>query len=419
MHHPLSRRSTLLGLTSLMSAGGGTLAVAAAPTEQRFVVILLRGAMDGLTVVAPYGDPGLAALRAPLIPPQPGQERGMFDLGGNFGLHPAMSGAHDLYKANELLLVHAAAGPYRVRSHFEAQDLLEYGAEHSLNSGWLNRAAGVIPAARDPGPGVGSFARGRGAAVEDGTLSGPGMAAAIAIGQNIPLSLRGPAPVSNWAPHTFGEPQAALYQQILALHQRDPISGPAIANGLRARGFSEEATRDMAKHGGRFAFAKLAQAAGRLLGAAGGPRLAAMELGGWDTHTGQMARLNGPLTELDSGLTALKTEMGEAWKKTVVLVMTEFGRTARINGTNGTDHGTASVAFVAGGAVAGGRVVANWPGLSRGQLYEDRDLAPTTDLRSVAKGILAAHLGLNAGALATVFPGSEAARPLNGLVRAG
>jgi uncharacterized protein (DUF1501 family) len=410
MHTHLPRRSALLGLTSMMSMGGASLALAAAPTDQRFVVILLRGAMDGLTVVAPYGDPGLAALRAPLIPPQPGQERGMFDLGGTFGLHPAMSGAHDLYKANELLLVHAAAGPYRVRSHFEAQDLLEYGADHSMSSGWLNRVAGAIPS---------QASAGRLTQVDGAAVTGASMAAALAIGQTIPLSLRGPAPVSNWAPHTFGEPQPALYQQILALHRHDPISGPAIANGLRARGFTEDAVRDMSKEGGRFAFPKLAQAAGRLLGAAGGPRLAAMELGGWDTHTGQMGRLNGPLTELDNGLTALKTEMGDAWRKTVVLVMTEFGRTARINGTNGTDHGTASVAFVAGGAVAGGRVVANWPGLGRGQLYEDRDLAPTTDLRSIAKGILAAHLGLNGAALASVFPGGEAAQPMNGLVRTG
>lgn len=402
----ISRRTTLLGLTGLMTAGRAALALANAPTDRRFVVVLLRGAMDGLTVVAPYGDPGLAALRAPLIPPAPGQPHGMFDLGGTFGLHPAMPGAYEMFRANELLMVHAAAGPYRVRSHFEAQDLLEYGADHTLTSGWLNRAAAAIPAARVSDPG-------------GGQLSGAGMAAAIAIGQTIPLSLRGPAPVSNWAPQTFGEPEPGLYQQILALHRRDPISGPAIANGLRARGFSEDTVRDMPKDGGRFAFARLAQAAGRLLGAAEGPRLAAMELGGWDTHTGQMARLNGPLGELDAGLVALKTEMGEAWKKTAVLVMTEFGRTARINGTNGTDHGTASVAFLAGGAIAGGRVAGTWPGLGRGQLFEDRDLAPTTDLRSVAKGVLATHLGLGAASLDAVFPESDAARPMNGLVHAG
>jgi uncharacterized protein (DUF1501 family) len=403
---PLSRRATLLGLTSLITLGQTSLAVAAAPTEQRFAVVILRGAMDGLSSVPPYGDPGLAALRPELLPPMPGQDQGLLDLGGMFGLHPAMARSHALYKANELLVVHAVAGNYRVRSHFEAQDYLESGADHRMTSGWLNRAVAAMPALTDPQPNA--------------------QARAIAIGSSVPLLLRGNQAVANWAPHGFDEPEHALYRQILNLNRPDPITGPAIAAGLRDRGFGDEIMGVAAKDspngpgngGGRYAFAALATAAGQLLKAPDGPRVAALELGGWDTHTAQTNRMVQPLTQLDMGIDALRTALGDTWGRTVVMVMTEFGRTARMNGTRGTDHGTATVAFVAGGAVAGGRVVANWPGLGPGQLFEDRDLAPTTDLRSVAKGILATHLGLNQAALNIAFPGGEPAQPMRGLVRA-
>jgi uncharacterized protein (DUF1501 family) len=398
------RRATLLGLTSLITLGGTSLAVAAAPTERRFVVVILRGAMDGLSVVVPYGDPDLTALRPDLTPPSPGQPNGLLDLGGMFGLHPALARSHELYKANELLVVHAVAGNYRIRSHFEAQDCLESGADHRMTSGWLNRA-------------VASMAGPRGDA--------QALSKAIAIGPAVPLLLRGNTAVANWAPHGFAEPEHALYQQILSLNHADPVTGPAIASGLRDRGFGDEVLGDTQKNppkdgpkdGGKFGFAALARAAGMMLRAPDGPRIAALELGGWDTHTGQANRLVQPLNQLDAGLDALRTGLGEAWKETVVLVMTEFGRTARMNGTNGTDHGTATAAFVAGGAVAGGRVVANWPGLGSGQLFENRDLAPTTDIRSVAKGILGAHLGLTPAALNTVFPGGEPAQSMRGVVR--
>ena len=154
-----------------------------------------------------------------------------------------------------------------------------------------------------------------------------------------------------------------------------------------------------------------------MLAAADGPRIAALEIGGWDTHAGQMARLAPPLRQLDAGLVALKTSLGAAWSRTAVLVMTEFGRTVRMNGTKGTDHGTGTVAFVLGGAVAGGRVAANWPGLAQANLFENRDLAPTADLRSVAKGLLVAHLGMTAERVGSVFPDSIGAAPMAGLVR--
>jgi uncharacterized protein (DUF1501 family) len=248
---------------------------------------------------------------------------------------------------------------------------------------------------------------------------------AIAIGPSVPLLLRGHQTVANWAPHGFAEAQPSLYQAILHLNQDDPITGPAIRTGLKDRGFGDQVLggeppgdgNAAARNGARFAFPGLAKAAGTMLQAPDGPRIAALELGGWDTHTAQTNRLVQPLRQLDMGLDALRTALGDAWSKTVVLVMTEFGRTARMNGTNGTDHGTATVAFVAGGAVAGGRVVANWPGLGRGQLFEDRDLAPTTDIRSVAMGILTAHLRLSLNAMGTIFPGGGPVQPMRGLVR--
>ena len=393
--HGLSRRSAILGLGGAVFGSGGALAVAAAPGDKRFVVVLLRGAMDGLSAVVPYGDPGLMALRPELVPPPPGQDKGMLDLDGMFALHPALTQAHAMYRANELLAVHAVAGSWRARSHFEAQDYLESGAERRLSTGWLNRTASAMKA--------GSAAQPR----------------AIAIGGTMPLLLRGAAPAANWAPHGFSEPKDALYQTVLALNRDDRITGPAIASGLRARGFGHAVLGDMQRDKGRFAFPALALAAGALLRAPDGPRLAAMELGGWDTHTGQANRIVMPLSQLDSGLAALRDGLGEAWKQTVVLVMTEFGRTARMNGTNGTDHGTASVAFLAGGAIAGGRVAGNWPGLGAGRLLEDRDLAPATDLRAIAKGVLTAHLGVGAGALAAVFPGAETVPAMRGLTRAG
>lgn len=396
----LSRRSALLGLTSAVTltgvAGRASLALASAPTDQRFVVVILRGAMDGLSVVVPYGDPALRDLRAPLVPPMPGQPNGMFDLGGFYGLHPSLANLHGMYQAGELLPVHAAAGPYRSRSHFEAQDYLESGADHRLTSGWLNRAVTALP----PDP---SAPTGR----------------ALAMGVTVPLLLRGTAKVGSWAPHGFGTPSPDLYARIAAVNHDDRLTGAAIAEGMRARGFATEVMGEPPAGNARYAFPALAEAAGRLLAAPDGPRIAAMEVNGWDTHVAQMPRLEQPLRELDAGMGAMKTAMtGQPWQRTTILVMTEFGRTARVNGDKGTDHGTATVAFVLGGAVAGGKVRADWPGLGTGKLFENRDLAPTVDVRSVAKGLLAGHLGLSGSALAGVFPGSERAAPMGGLLRA-
>jgi uncharacterized protein (DUF1501 family) len=387
----LSRRAALLGLSSAFALGPASLALAKAPTDRRFVVVILRGAMDGLSVVVPHGDPALPGLRGELVPD------GLLDLGGFYGLHPSLTNLHAMYQAGELLPVHAVAGPTRARSHFEAQDCLESGADHRMTSGWLNRGVAALP------DNSGSRSEGD----------------AMAIGVSVPLLLRGPATVGNWAPHGVAVPNADLYAQIAALNQRDSLIGPAMAEGLLARGFSDQTlgTDDTQPQGNnRYAFPALARAAGEMLRADDGPRVAAMEIGGWDTHVAQAPRLARVLTDLDAGLAGLKTGLGPAWKQTAVLVMTEFGRTVRVNGTKGTDHGTATVAFVLGGAVAGGRVLADWPGLGAGKLLENRDLQPSCDLRSLAKGLLAEHLGLGQSALDAVFPDSAAAAPTRHMI---
>lgn len=392
MKHMIARRSALLGLGAAVSLGRASLAVAAAPTQRRFVVVMLRGALDGLSAVTPYGDKSLTALRGELVLPEPGQEGGLLDLGGFYGLHPALAGLHAMYREGALLPVHAVAGSWRSRSHFEAQDFMEFGADHRMTSGWLNRAASLI------------------------APSQAGQEMALAVTPALPLLLRGPAQAGTWLPASYQHPQADLYARIAALHDGDRITGPAIRAGLSERGFSEAVLAGIEPPKNKFAFPALAAAAGKLLADRAGPRLAALEVGGWDTHSSQINRLPGPLNELDAGMRALREGLGAAWDQTVVLVMTEFGRTVRVNGTKGTDHGTGTVAFLLGGAVAGGQVKANWPGLN--DLFENRDLAPTLELRALAKGVLTQHLGLNAAALAKVFPDSVSEAPVHGLLRA-
>jgi len=398
----LTRRTTLLGLSALTFGARGKFALADAPGDKRFVVVLLRGALDGMSAVVPYGDANLASLRPQLIPPAPGQRGGMYDLGGFYGLNPSLPGIYAMYQAGQALPIHAVAGPYRTRSHFEAQDLLQLGLVEetsSINSGWLNRALLELPA--DPG----STPRG------------------LAAGIGTPLLMQGPARIGAYAPDHFAIPSPDLYARIVALNAHDPLLGPAITQGLAAAAFDKSVMSDDApnapgdapKYAG--GFPALATAVGELLAAPGGPRVAAFQLEGWDTHGNQVGGLKTPLSGLDTGLTNLQAALGPAWAQTTVLVMTEFGRTAAMNGTKGTDHGTATAAFVLGGAVNGGQVRATWPGLAQNQLFENRDLAPTLDIRSVAKGALAAHLGLGQAALARVFPGSEDAAPMGGMIR--
>jgi uncharacterized protein (DUF1501 family) len=387
----LSRRTALLGLTAAWTLGTTSFALADAPTEKRLVVVILRGALDGMAAVVPYGDPDLARLRSGLIPPEPGQPNGLLDLGGFYGLHPALEGMYDMYKAGQLLPVHAVAGPYRSRSHFDAQDYLESGADQRLSSGWLNRAVEAMPERKAN--------------------------TALSIGVTVPLMLRGAAPVGTYAPTGYQPLAPELYARIADLAHDDALLGPVITEGLKDRGFSHDMLLGLQQTGDKNAVANVAQAAGKLLANADGPRVAVVEAGGWDTHAGQLQRLVAPLKQLDIGLAALKKSMGPTWNETAVLIMTEFGRTARMNGTNGTDHGTAGVAFLAGGAIQGGRIAGTWPGLKDTQLFENRDLAPTTDVRSLAIALLVNHLGVPASAMPTVFPGSNGITAPGGILR--
>ncbi len=392
----LGRRGLLLGLGAAITLPRARVAFAQAPGEARFAVVVLRGGLDGLFAVQPYAEAGFGELRGALALPEPGQEGGLLDLGGRFGLHPRMPQLHAMYAANEAMIVHAVAGNWRTRSHFDAQDLLESGADQALASGWLNRALSAVPARRGAQPN------------------------GLAVGADMPLLMRGPTQVGSYSRRGGGMPSPDLLARIADLNGGDPVTGPAIMEGLSARGYAISALgADAAvRPQPQGAFRALALAAGRLMAQPDGPRVAAFELTGWDTHAQQVNRLNGPLTALDDGLAALKESLGAAWTRTAVLVVTEFGRTVRINGTGGTDHGTGGVAFLAGGAVAGGCVGGDWPGLSDGALFQGRDLAPTTDIRSLAKGLLRDHLRLPSQAVARAFPGSDAAAPANGLVRA-
>jgi uncharacterized protein (DUF1501 family) len=324
---------------------------------------------------------------------------GLLDLDGKFALHPSLAALHAMYRARELVVVHAAATPYRSRSHFDAQDLLENGTAEARGArdGWLNRAIGLM--------GTGDRRLG------------------LAVGETVPLLLRGSAPVGAWAPQQLPAVDAEFLVQLAELYRGDPLLGPAIREGVAAQRMNDQVLGGdgkMAPGGARVMLKTAAGAVGKLLADKAGPRVAVLEVGGWDTHANQgvrEGRLAGSLAMLDEGLGALKTSMGPAWRDTAVLVVTEFGRTAAPNGTNGTDHGTGGVALLAGGAVAGGRVVTRWPGLAR--LFEGRDLAPTTDLRAVAKGVLIDHLGLDPAALdRVVFPNSGDIAAVRGLARA-
>jgi uncharacterized protein (DUF1501 family) len=386
----LTRRSALLGLTAAFTLGRASLALGAAPTDKRLVVFLLRGALDGMSAVQPYGDPDFAALRGELALPGPGTPDGVLDLGGFYGLHPSLVNLHAMYAAGDALILHAVAGHYRSRSHFEAQDYLESGVDQRLSSGWLNRAVATMPARA-------------------------GQDIALTLGLSAPLVLRGPARVEAWAPENFGQaPGEDFYGRLLRLSAHDPLIGPALAEGMKQRGVSPDTGSGGPKQPQEV---KLAAAAGQLLAAPNGPRVAVLEMGGWDTHAAQLPRLKTQLKQLDDALGALRAGLGDAWGRTAVLAVTEFGRTARINGTKGTDHGTGGVAFVLGGAVAGGHVRADWPGLGSGRLFEDRDLMPTADVRAIAKGLLAGHLGLGAAQLARAFPGSSDAPAMARLLK--
>lgn len=399
------RRMFLIGASSLTAAlMAPRIASAAGARDPRLVVVILRGALDGLSAVPPMNDPTYAALR-PDIAVKFSGPKGALPVDGDFALNPSLTRLHAMVKRGEALIVHAVAHSYRERSHFSGQDALEAGVANAggFDTGWLNRAVTALPSA------------GRVAPVKG-----------LGVGATIPLVLRGPAPTVSWVPQKLDVAKADTIDRLAALYAaRDPELARAFEDGVaidRITAVDKMAGDQGDPGGGRIqrSFVTLAQGAARLLAGADGPRVAALSFDGWDTHIregssdGRLAHL---LDGLDQSLEALRTGLGPAWKETAVLVVTEFGRTARENGADGTDHGTGTVAFLAGGAVKGGRVIADWPGLKDSQLYEGRDLAPTTDLRAILKGVLADHLGLPANVLGDkIFPGSEQVAPYKGLI---
>jgi uncharacterized protein (DUF1501 family) len=393
-----TRRSLLATSATLtLLAPLARLASAAPNPEARFVLVILRGGLDGLAAVPPYAEPQYASFRGPLALSAPGTDGGALDLDGTFGLHPALPNLHAMYQAREALVLHATATPYRERSHFDAQKVLEAGGVTPGTSagGWLNRALAVLDGSGDAPP-------------------------AIALADSVPLVLRGELAVTSWAPSRLPESDDDTLARVRRLYEAaDPALAETLNNALAAREIAGD-TGDTAMGGrGGQAVAPLASAAARFLASPAGPRVAVLDVGGWDTHANQGAaqgalalRLRG----LDTGLQLLKTELGEHWRSTSVLVVTEFGRTVAANGTRGTDHGTAGCAFLVGGAVAGGRVLGRWPGLAQRDLHEGRDLRATTDLRALCKSVLHERFGVDESALArTVFPDSDAVEPFDDL----
>lgn len=369
----LNRRGLLQGLFGAgLLASMPRFAYAKTPDDRRFIFIILRGGMDGLAAVPPVGDRDYAALRGPLAIAAPGQPEGALALDDRFGLHPALAPLHALWQAGQLQVVHAATTPYRDRSHFDAQNVLETGGRGPSGAGvgWLNRALGLMG-----GSGLG-----------------------LAVNEAAPLVMSGPTQVATWVSGSGSGPSDYLLDAIDRLYADSPAFHAALASARDTEQLLADAdTNAMARQRGLGRLTPSFKGLASLMRDDRGPRIATLEVTGWDTHSAQGAatgRLAVLLGQFADALAALRKDLDPVWSRTVVIAATEFGRTAAPNGTGGTDHGTAGAAFILGGALEGRRVIADWPGLSRDRLYEGRDLAPTTDLRSIFASVLRDHVGL-------------------------
>jgi uncharacterized protein (DUF1501 family) len=395
MTNTQSRRSFIgmLGGAGLAGMFNPSLAFAKGVEDRYLLLVILRGALDGLGAVIPYHESKLNDWRRVLLPPEPGAESGALALGTDgFALHPSLKFMHSAWEADQLSILHAASSPYRERSHFDGQDVLESGGTGVLASrdGWLNRALQKT----------------------DGVE-------AAAVGGALPLVLRGEAHAVSWAPSFLPEPDDDTLERLMRMYDEDEQLHVALQDAQSldmAAGDVDGDARSIAR--GR-AYVPLMEA-GANLAASGASGVVVMSLGGWDTHNNQGAQtgiLAGRLRQLDEGLAAVKEALGPKWEKTAVVVATEFGRTVRVNGSRGSDHGTGGVSFLAGGAVRGGRLLGDWPGLEQGALYEDRDLYPANDLRALFKGVLRDHLGVSRSDLDRfVFPDSRDSAAMKGLV---
>jgi len=391
-------------------------AVAASPAntgKKQFVVLFQRGAADGLNIVVPFAEPNYYRLRPTIAIPQPrrGSADAAIDLDGFFGLHPSLAPIEPLFHKNQLAIVHAAGSPDPTRSHFDAQDFMESGTPgvKATEDGWLNRAMQIVPEEN-----ASPFR-------------------AVAMGPNLPRMLHGSASAIalpdlkqfKVVPQTAGSGAAveggfeAMYAQTVdhALRGTGTETFEAI-NMLRKVDPSKYAP----ENGAQYPTSRLGQnlqQIGQLLKANIGVEVLFVDCGGWDNHVnegGVQGQLSNLLKDLGQGLAAFHQDMGDRMQDVVVVTMSEFGRTAKENGNRGTDHGHANCMFVTGGPVTGGRVYGNWPGLADHQLNEGRDLALTTDFRSVLGEVLAKHIGVTD--LKTVFPGFDSsARRFPGLIR--
>lgn len=384
----LTRRRVLLGMggSTLLTMWPGVGALAAAASDTRLLVVMLRGAMDGLHLLPPYADPAYINARGALA-----VEDGL-KLDGSFALHPQMVFAHDLYQRRQLLPLLATAPPYRQRSHFEAQDCLENGTAgpDGARDGWLGRGVASLP-----------------------RIEG------VAIAPVMPLSLRGAARARTWSPPLAQAIEPTLLDQLKPLYAADPRLAAIYADAVHAP--DDDADRQRGRNTsdgarGPFRLPQAVAAAAKLMMTTPDMRVGFVEDTGWDTHRGQADALQRKFAELDAALKAASDGFGAAWSRTVVVVVTEFGRTVAVNGTGGTDHGTGGLALLAGGGVRGGRLIGDWPGLAPAQLNDGRDLRATTDLRALFKGVLGAHLQVPQSALETrIFPDSAKIRALDGL----
>jgi uncharacterized protein (DUF1501 family) len=392
------RRFLKLSGAMTLAAAAPRLAFAAAPTDDRLVFVVLRGGLDGLHAVAPYADSDYRRLRPTLALGAPGQENGVLDLDGSFGLHPMLAPLQPLYANGELLVIPAATTRYRARSHFDGQNLLENGSgvPFGARDGWLNRA-------------IASLHRG------DDRLG-------LALGPAVPLLLQGKADVATWADSPLPKADADFLSRLAYAYHGDELFADTLAKAQGSMAPAVGSSPSTSRRGGRQRrneeFEAASRAAAGLLARDDGPRIAVMESGGWDTHFGQDRRLDALFGQLSAGLIALRDGLGAHWRNTVVIVVSEFGRTAAENGSQGTDHGVGGIAFLAGGPVNGGRVGGQWPGLRKSALYEGRDVRPTTDYESLFKAVLIERLALSPTTVEdTIFPDSRAIAPAEGLFR--
>jgi len=425
----LTRRSALAtaaGLGLSVSFLGRT-AYAAADgdlAKKKLIVIICRGAMDGLSVSPPVGDPNYAALRGRIAIANFGEKDGALKLDSTFGLHPALKSVHALALVGQARIAPAVATPDRARSHFEAQDVLESGGTvaYGAGSGWLNRTLQSLAPTRK---------------IE-----------ALSVGAQAPLILRGPIQAASWSPGGLEGRDERLPRLLADLYVNDPLLGPALASGLQTQSMAHAAAAlataqaaEMAPPAGEQTDAMVAAASAKppanpranqdaahtmgttvakFMTGPNGPQVVAISVDNFDTHANQGAGtglLATRLAYLDTLIDGLSGGLGDEWRNTVIVVATEFGRTARVNGTGGTDHGTASTALVLGGGMKRGGVIGDWPTLQQARLYENRDTAPTLDMRSLFKGVLSDHLGVDRRALdGAIFPDSQMAAVATGVV---